>query len=130
MWPPVRSSLAADLHTPPRHSRRQDPRVGFSPDGTSFIIAADDGSANVGDASTGNCLVTLAGDEGVIYKASLNPSGEYLASLSTNGTFTLYKRSGDVLASMPKALALNFPFVCGVGKIVAMVVERAPGEGD
>jgi WD40 repeat protein len=99
--------------------------VAFSPDGTSFITVADDGSAKIWDASTGNCLVTLAGDKGNLYKTAFSPNGEYLATLNTDGIVTLYKRSGDLLASMPKgkAVVLDFAFVPGVGKIVAMVYD-------
>ncbi|MCW5775696.1 MAG: protein kinase [Phycisphaeraceae bacterium] len=63
----------------------------FSPDGSRVVTAADDATARVWDAATGNVIWQLTGHEyGYVYYAVFSPDGSRVATAGSDGTARLW----------------------------------------
>ena len=60
--------------------------VAYSPNGASIVVASDDGTAAIVDASTGEQRSLLTGHTGFVKHASLSPDGTLVVTASADGT--------------------------------------------
>ncbi|HEY5855787.1 MAG TPA: hypothetical protein VIW24_17500 [Aldersonia sp.] len=69
----------------------------FTPDGRRLVTASDDGTARVWDVNSGREVARLRGhEEGTVYGAALNPSGDVVATASGT-SLRLFRISEQVL---------------------------------
>ena len=75
--------------------------VAFSPRGDLIATGSWDETARIWDASTGECLATLAGHAGTVEAVAFAPSGALLATASSDATARLWDvASGAHLATL------------------------------
>ena len=65
--------------------------VAFSPNGTLFLTASDDGMLRLWNADTSVEKFTLEGHKKAINRACFSPCGKYVASASDDGTVRLWR---------------------------------------
>jgi WD40 repeat protein len=65
--------------------------IEFSPDGTKFATAGDDGAIRLWDASSFRLIATLRADQDPIYSLSFWTDGSLLASASATGMIRVWK---------------------------------------
>ena len=75
--------------------------LAFSPDGSRFAVIADNQSARIYDASTGQLLQTLSSQSGNVYSLAFDPDGKRLVTTSAGGMAVVWDvLTGDELLTV------------------------------
>jgi WD40 repeat protein len=67
----------------------------FSPDGSRFVTASDDGTARLWDAKTGLLLMTFADHQGGVNAAAFSPNGEQVVTAGDDSVAYIYSTKLD-----------------------------------
>jgi WD40 repeat protein len=73
--------------------------ISFSPDGSRLLLACDDSTARILDATNGNILSTLRGHLGRVTTAEYSPDGKLIATTSRDKTMKVWNALTGILVS-------------------------------
>jgi WD40 repeat protein/DNA-binding SARP family transcriptional activator len=95
-WQAERALGQAVLGNRLRLILRHEAKLGatqWSPDGTRVLTSDRNGTAKVWDAHTGEELLTLSGQQDLVWRAAWSPTGDRIAIASEDGTATIWEIS-------------------------------------